>query len=192
MVNKTKPEHKIVKKDHLFSEIFRDEFVRLCYYANTFIKEIDTSKDIVQDVFISMWEIDISGKDRDELLKILFKSVRNRSLDYLKKQKVRNRYRTELLQNLIKYSNIDYTNYEVKELSVKIEKELKKLPKQTFNIFEMSRVEGKTYSEIAAKLGVSVKTIEFHVSKALAALREGLKEYLVVIVPAIIFISGLF
>lgn len=182
----------MLKKDIVFSELFRAEFVRLCYYANTFVQEIDVSRDIVQDVFVSFWDVNIDGKDKGDLLRLLFKSVRNRSLDYLKRQKVKHKYKSEILQNLIIYSDVDYGDYEVKELSVKIEEEINKLPKQTSNIFKMSRVEGMTYSEIALKLGVSVKTIEFHISKALAALRIGLKEYLTVMVPAMLFIAKLF
>jgi RNA polymerase sigma-70 factor (ECF subfamily) len=175
-------------KNKIFSEVFENDFVRLCYYANNFLSDIDVCKDIVQDVFISIWEakdINISGSD---LSKLLFRSVRNRCLDHLKGQKVRNNYKYSILQKIADYSDSDYTSYEIKELSDKITVELNNLPKQTYDIFQMSRVGGKTYSDIAETLGVSIKTVEFHMSKALAALRKGLKEYLPLLVSFMLFL----
>ena len=172
------------KKDDIFSEIFRNDFVRLCHYANNFIFDMEICKDIVQDVYVRIWETDLNIYDEITLQKILFKSVKNKCLDFLKRQKVRNEYRYEILQRLVEYPSDDFKHYEVKELSLKIESVLKQLPEQTYRIFDKSRVGGKTYSDIADAMGISVKTVEFHISKALSALRTGLKDYL----PAVLYL----
>ena len=74
----------------------------------------------------------------------------------------------------------------------KIETELNNLPEQTYNIFNMSRSAGKSYADIADALDISVKTVEFHISKALRILRIGLKDYLPVLSAGIINMFRLF
>lgn len=182
----------IVTKNKVFSDIFQRDFVKLCYYANNFITDLDVCKDIVQDVFIKLWELGFEEASESDLHKILYRSVRNKSLDYLKNQKVRNNYRIDILQGVVDYQSYNFSDYDIHELSKKIDSELKSLPEQTFKIFDMSRSAGKSYSEIAEILGVSVKSVEFHISKALRSLRIGLKEYLPFISAGLINMFRLF
>ncbi len=182
----------VTSKDEVFSDIFQKDFVRLCYYANNFITDIDVCKDIVQDVFIKLWELGFEETTESDLYKILYRSVRNKSLDYLKNLKVRNNYRTEILQKIVDCHDYNFSDYEVHELSKKIETELNNLPEQTYNIFNMSRSAGKSYADIADALDISVKSVEFHISKALRILRIGLKDYLPVLSAGIINMFRLF
>ena len=176
----------------IFSDIFKKDFVRLCYYANNFISDIDVCKDIVQDVFIKLWEFGIDDKSEDELYRILYRSVKNKSFDYLKNLKVRHNYRVDILKRFVECQDYSFSDYEIRELSVRIEKELNKLPEQTHNIFELSRTAGKSYSDIAELLDISVKSVEFHISKALRALRIGLKDYLPLLSAGLINLLRLF
>lgn len=177
------------KKEELFSDLFDKYYVRLCHYANTFITDFDVCKDIAQELFVKLWEIEIENFSKEELDGYMYRGIKNGCIDFLRKAKVRQNSRAVILQKLLD-NNIDVfvPEIELKELSIKIDQALKQLPERTLLMFNMSRQKNKSYSEIAEDMNISVKGVEFHMSKALNILRGELKEYL----PVIIFLSGFF
>ncbi len=107
----------------------------------------------------------------------LYKVVRNKCLDVLKTEKKKGaRYLT--LELLTVEAPPNLSDLEIEEIQQKINLAFKKMPELTLKIFMMSRHNEKTYAEIANELDISVKTVEYHISKALTIMRVHLKDYL--------------
>ncbi len=163
-----------------FEELFKTYFKPLTAFAFKFINDIDDAKSIVHDVFMKLWEkrddIDLSKSVKS----YLYTSVNNKSLNYIRDHKKFNREEFVLENQSSKTPNIEeeLTSSEVQK---KIDRCLNSLNPKVKRIFEMSRYEDKKYKEIAEEMNLSIKTVEAHMTTALKALRENLKEYLTVI-----------
>ena len=146
------------------------------HYCGTIVKDMDDASDIVQQVFVNMWqrreEINIHTSARA----YLYKMVYNASLDFLKNKKIKRRHSKEApeINNVTAFADKAAEN----ELEVKIEQAITKLPEQCRKIFRMSRFENLKYREIATVLNISEKTVENQMGKALKIMKETLKEYL--------------
>jgi len=160
----------------VFEVVFNDYYSKLVAYAQTILKNTDEAEDIVQHVFISIWEKRSQIEIRTSIRSLLYKSVYNASLNRVKQIQTKQRYSTEYTLNRDKVST--QTNLEESELQKKLADALTVLPEQCAKIFKMSRFEELKYKEIADKLGISVKTVENQMGKALKIMREQLKEYL--------------
>lgn len=162
-----------------FEEVFRRCYAEMCGYAGRYIEDRDEAEEIVQDVFFNYWNkkelLDITGS----LEGYLFRSVRNACFNHLKHMQVRTRFAQQVV---VTKEEGDYSNgIEVLELQERIEESLDQLPPERKKIFRLSREEGLKYKEIADRLGLSIKTVEAQMGKALKFLRENLAEYLPVL-----------
>lgn len=165
-----------------FEKLFKLYFAPLSYYANKFLPDIDTSKEVVHDVFVNFWEkretIDLSKSVKS----YLYTSVHNRCLNYIRDNKKFDRSEY-ILEN--SGENTSWENSDVlieAEIKAKINETLQKLPEKCREIFVMNRFEGLKYQDIADKLGVSIKTVETQMSKALKIFRENMQEYTVLMI----------
>ena len=151
----------------------------MCGFAGKYIDDKDEAEEVVQEVFFNYWSkketLDIIGA----LEAYLYRSVRNACLNHLKHMQVRTKFveQASLQEEECSFSN----SIEVLELQVKIEDSIDQLPSERKKIFKLSREEGLKYREIADQLGLSVKTVETQMGKALKFLRENLTEYLPVL-----------
>lgn len=159
-----------------FEQVFRESYRPLTAYAFRFVRELPTAENIVQDVFLKLWQNRRQLVITTSLAHYLFRSVRNHSLNHLDKTKVRSEYlrmqidRTE--------DDEDYSAfYPEIGLLDKIETAIRALPTKRQEIFRMAREEGLKYREIADQLNLSVKTVETQMTLALKQLRDALKEY---------------
>lgn len=164
----------------LFEQLFKAHFVHLCNFANQFVKDSDSAKDITQKVFISLWENREKIDPQKSIQSYLFTSVRNRSLNYIRDQK---KYRSEILDLGIHDFEMPFEedNFALSELKEKVAQALNDLPEKCRLVFEMSRFQNMKYKDIAQELDISVKTVEAHMSKALKSLRENLDDYLYIL-----------
>lgn len=161
-----------------FEKLFRTYYEPLCYYADSFLKDMDNAEEIVQNLFYVFW------KDRENihiLLSVksyLYQAVQNRAFDFLKHLRVRDAYCENMSSEELDTSIVlPDEELEYKELEDKIAALLEHLPERQRQIFCMNRFNGKKYSEIADELSVSVKTVEADISKVLVVLRKELKYY---------------
>jgi RNA polymerase sigma-70 factor (ECF subfamily) len=167
-----------------FKRLFDLYYQRLFLYALSYIEDNAASEDIVQEVFFNLWE------KRNELLitvslsSYLFRSVHNRSIQYLRHKKVSENYQLNYQlklkeADLLYHTSGDYTFSEIqfKEIEDIIKATFESLPEKTKEIFSLSRNHINTNKEIADKLNIDIKTVEYHISKALGTLRQALKEY---------------
>ena len=163
-----------------FEMVFRDYYEPLVRYGNTFLKNGDESEDIVQQVFVSVWEKREELEVHTSIRAFLYKAVHNACLNKIKHHKVREIYAVEVKAT---QADMDASNQlEVAELDEKIHRAIDRLPEQCAKIFKMSRFEQLKYQEIADQLGLSIKTIENQMGKALKMIRESLKDYLLLLV----------
>lgn len=174
-------------KEH-FEVFFRGHYQALCSYAFSFLKDEESSEDVVQDVFIKVWEQRKDLIGTDQLKFYLFTAVRNNCFTHLKKNK--KYFLVELSEEdvpnetLIRLSEVD-RNKDPKEL---IAKAMDQLPPKCREVFMLSRLSHQTYQQIADSLGLSVKTVENQMGKAIRILKTFAREnniYLVFLISLI-------
>lgn len=161
-----------------FELLFAIFFARLNDFAKRVIKDDTVSQDLVLEVFAKLWD----NRDKIESINmeaLLFRSVRNRCLDYIKHQKVEH-HRMQGITVESKYEElyrIDFMGNEPyilieKELELEIEKTIQSLPERCREVFILSRKHGLKNKEIAEELHISIKNVERHLSRALQAFRR--------------------
>ena len=159
-----------------FEACYRFYYKGLCSFASRWVS-LPAAEDIVQDTMLYIWE------NRDRLMEelslkgLLFMIVRNKSLDRVTRQSVHSRVHQQLEKRFAdQFDSPDF--YLGMELARLYHEALAQLPEQTRRIFEMSRFQGMTHQQIAAELGVSPQTVNYHISQALRTLGVALKDYL--------------
>jgi len=161
-----------------FTVIFTRYYQDLVRFSFRFTKNSDTSEEIVQELFVKLWEERNSLTLHSSLKSYLLKSVQNRSIDWLRHLKIQYKYASDVLDNPILSEN-DIENYILhSELELNLFRALNKIPAQNAEVFRLSRIESLNHHEIAQKLGVSVRTVEVRMAKALSLLREELIDFL--------------
>lgn len=161
-----------------FESIFKLYYKALCQYAFSLVKSREDAEEIVQQVFFKIWEqreivmIELSAKA------YLYRSVYNHCLNHLKHVSVQQTHQKYLNSLPVPLAANTETRVLGRELGHLIKTALAELPEQCGLIFRLSRYEGLKYGEIAQKLGLSVKTVEAQMGKALRLMRLKLVEYL--------------
>lgn len=147
----------------------------ICYKN---LEDSDIAKDLVQDIFISLWERQEELIISDSLEKYLVRAAKFKVFEYIR-NKVGHESKIEALSY---YQTLEHTTsslelVEYKELQEKISTAISLLPDHCKKVFLQSRIEGLKNKEIAQALQVTERTVEYHITKALAHLRIRLKEY---------------
>lgn len=166
----------------VFEKLFKAYYSPLCQYAFTLLKDKDESEEIVQGVFHNFWEKKAQVEIKTSLKSYLYKMVYHLCLNRLKHQKVKEAYldynATQIQQNYASATDLANEN----ELKAKIEEAMNSLPEQCRLVFRLSRFEELKYAEIAEHLGISIKTVENQMGKALKILRIKLADFLVLVI----------
>jgi RNA polymerase sigma-70 factor (ECF subfamily) len=165
-----------------FELLFREHFTALCCFARKYTGDLDAAREIVHIVFIRIWEIRSEFDWEKPARSYLYTSVYNRSLNYIRNQKKFISHDEVNAQLQINNESAFSDNLEAAEMESRIRSAIMRLPGKCREIFELSRFENKKYSEIAAHLNISVKTVETQMSKALYFLKEELKDYLKIVI----------
>jgi RNA polymerase sigma-70 factor (family 1) len=162
-----------------FTIIFTRYYQDLVRFSFGFTRDSDVSEEIVQEVFMKFWENRNSLLIHSSLKSYFLKAVQNRNIDILRHENITHKYASIVLEHPLLYEN-DTENYLLhSELETHFNQAMGKIPVQYAEAFRMSRIETLNYQEIAQKLGISVRTVEVRISKALSLLREELKDFLV-------------
>lgn len=165
-----------IKKGNVspFQNIFQEYYPMLCNFAERYVLEIEIAEDVVQDIYVRLWE------NRENLIitagikAYLFQSVRNSCINYLKHDKVHKKYESHIKHV---FSDNFYSDaLEEEEIAFHIHQATQNLPAKCREIFEMSRLDGKSHDEISLEMGITKKTINNQLWKALKLVREYLME----------------
>lgn len=176
-----------------FEFIFKKHFTGLCLLAEHFLKDTHAAEEVVEEYFCDLWENCRNLTINSSLRGYLYQSIYNRSLKYIRHQKVTQKYLStgeyafndkEILEKV----SADYPslNLIAQELEEKITVVIDSLPEQCKKIFCMSRFDNLTYADIASKLDLSINTVKTQMTRALQKLRTELKDYLVILAAILV------
>ena len=153
-------------KKKQFEEIYVGHYTRLYYFALNLIGDKESSRDLLNDVFTSLWN-QFDNIDLSSISWYLTTSVRNRAVDFLRHNIQKSNYSKEYVHEAAFYYD-DYTD-DRKQL---VDEMINKLSPPTDTILEMCYLRQMKYSEVAEKLNISTSTVKKHIIKALKTLRD--------------------
>lgn len=158
-----------------FGELFRVWYPRLADYAASLTGARDAAEDVVQEVFVAVWGRREALPDAGAIPSYLHRAVRNRALNHLRQQRTRGRWLASqepdpAIPPLAESAVIGA------EMADRVRAALAALAPRTREVFLLSRDQGLTYPAIADTLGISVKTVETLMGRALRALREAVAD----------------
>ncbi|SHM79678.1 RNA polymerase sigma-70 factor [Mucilaginibacter sp. OK098] len=165
----------------VFEHLFKKHFRELHAYGFSLLKDWDVAEEIVQGMFLKLWERNEAVQIRTSIKSYLYKSVYHDSLNYLRGQKVQLKYQTTTAYSMKNHTDDAAGKLTMSELEQHLQQALSKLPEKCRAIFHLSRFEELKYQEIASQLEISIKTVETHMGKALRILRKEMKEFLPII-----------
>jgi RNA polymerase sigma-70 factor (ECF subfamily) len=160
-----------------FDAIFRAHYPPLVGLAEGMLRSRAVAEEIAQDVMLELWRRRESLGVEESLRAYLFRATRNRALNHLRHGRVERRGEPEAVGATVDEPTAPAALVE-QEIQVALRGAVSDLPDRCREVFELSRVHGLRYVEIAAALGISVKTVEAQMGKALRLLRERLAPWL--------------
>lgn len=173
---------RLKQNDHsAFSLIFREYYKDLVYYGGSIIPEKELVEDIIQNLFLKLWNerqiiiIETSFKS------YLLKAVKNSCLDELRHREIVNIHQEFILQYNVHCDDNTYDYIFHSDLKERLDAAILQLPPNCRETFELSRLKGMKYKDIALKQNISVRTVDVRISKALSILRFVLKDFLSVL-----------
>ena len=175
------------------SELYDSFFQKSYLFVKSYVHSKQAAEDIASDSIIKLFE-SLKEKEVENIKAFLLTILKNNSLDYLRKEAIREKAHDIVLINQTEELNFRISTLEGCDPSMLFSKEIQDIintslastSAQTRKIFEMSRYEHLSNKDIASKLNLSVKSIEYHITKVLSLLRNDLKDYLPLL-PLIIY-----
>jgi len=183
----------------VFDQLFRRTYPKLCFYACGLVGNANDADDVVQEVFVELWKRRADIEFGDSIEAFLYRAVFNRAINLLKRRHV-SRSRIASLEE-INERRMEYyaasggdplSLLENADLNAMVQQAIGELPAKCRQAFSLSYLGGMRNSEVAARMGVSVRTVESHIFHALRYLRdrlEGARELLVTII--LIFLANI-
>ncbi len=162
-----------------FVEIYNRYYAQLYSAARKRCSSSEVAEEIVQDLFINLWINRATVTIHTSLSGYLFTSVRNLVLNHIQKEAVRRRYQESICLEKVDYDNSTEEIVIVNDLTHSINVKLSTLPDKCRSVFELSRKQHKSNKQIAFELGISEKTVENHITRAIRFLRVSLQSILI-------------
>ncbi|MEZ4911432.1 MAG: RNA polymerase sigma-70 factor [Saprospiraceae bacterium] len=159
-----------------FKKLFMQYYNVLCNYSFKYTKDLQISEDLVQEIFVKLWNDKITIDSEKNTRNYLFTIVQRKSLEYLRTEKRH--------QEILSLGVFDEKGEIDNEIDMEMEYfnkmnkiyvSIRQLPPKCSEIFVLSKIDGLPYTQIAKELNISVKTVENQISKAYKLLREMLK-----------------
>ena len=160
-----------------FDTVFRTWYPQLVRYAEAMLRDRAVAEEIAQEVMLAIWNGRRTLKIDESPAGYLFRATRNRALNELRHRKVEQKSHIRLV-NATEVGPAAETNMADKQIEAALREAVQSLPDRCREVFELSRVQGLRYAEIAATMEISVKTVETQMGKALRILREKMAEWL--------------
>ncbi len=155
----------------VFEDIFRKYYSLLCKYCQGIIPEPDKVEDIVQDVFVYLWNNHKTIHITTSLKNYLYTSVRHGALRELRRLNSMEKHSARLTEFIEYLQQTEYSEDEVEEIE-QVKLILNNLSPKSRTIFLMSCLEDKTYKQIAEELNISVNTVKTHLSNVYRVIKE--------------------
>ena len=180
------------REETRFEDIYLSYFSKMKYFAKEYVISEDDAENIVQDVFVELWENKEMLNMHMNLIAYLFTTIKNKCLNHLRHKlvvqetasKLQEEYTISLRMNLDSLEAFDNNLFSDQDIEKIISRALDTLSEKCRTIFIMSKIEGKKQKEIAQELNISINTIETQMGIAYKKLRIELKDYF----PILLFI----
>jgi RNA polymerase sigma-70 factor (ECF subfamily) len=173
-----------ITAESAFEQLYKSCFSGLYAYACTILKNEGVAEEVVQQVFFKIWDKKEELDFTISLKAYLYRAVHNASLNYIKHRKVKATSESGIVFLMKQQTEPADKKLLNKEMEGRLRKALNELPAQCRTIFQLSRFENLKYHEIASELGLSAKTVENQMGKALRLMRSKLADLL----PLLLFI----
>lgn len=161
-----------------FEKLFLEFYSPLCKFAWRFVRSSHIAEELVQEIFMDVWEDRESLDSSKNIKSFLYQSVRNKALNHIKHKNLAEEYNQEIEWfNRTPITQI-HSFAGDSEFIRRTKKEIENLPEGARIIYKLSRKDGLTYREISEVLDISIKTVESQMSRALKILRQNLSNYL--------------
>lgn len=180
------------REETRFEDIYLSYFSKMKYFAKEYVISEEDAENIVQDVFVELWENKEMLNMHMNLIAYLFTTIKNKCLNHLRHKlvvqetasKLQEEYTISLRMNLDSLEAFDNNLFSEQDIEKIISRALDTLSEKCRTIFIMSKIEGKKQKEIAQELNISINTIETQMGIAYKKLRIELKDYF----PILLFI----
>ncbi|TKG95434.1 RNA polymerase sigma-70 factor [Puteibacter caeruleilacunae] len=169
-----------------FDQIYKQYYKRSFLFVKSYVHDGVVAEDITSETLARLWMY-MKNNEIDNLKSFLFTSLRNATLDHLKKERMKQQTEAPLqdqvgeeielrisMLNVSSYSSIFST-----EISEIFQRTLEQMPAKRRRIMELSRLELKSNKEIADEMGLKIKGVDYHIYMALKTLKDALRDYLV-------------
>ena len=164
--------------ERALEELFRAYYAGMCAFVRRFVHAPDIAEELVQDVLFKLWSKRESLTDIDALRTYLFRAARNTALNHLRRKKLENAWEEQEASRGEPMTSVGTDDdASTDEVSRAVNGAIARLPTRCREIFVMSREGNMTYAEIATALGISIKTVETQMGRALKSLRVSLAKY---------------
>lgn len=160
-----------------YEAIFRQWYAPLVATTAALLRDKGPAEEVVQDVMLELWRRRETLTLEQSLRAYLYQASRNRALNYLRRIRVETRGEPTIIASMPTPEPAD-SEVREGELRAAIQQAIAGLPDRCREVFELSRIRGLKYNEIATELGISVKTVEAQMGKALRVMREKLAAWL--------------
>lgn len=160
-----------------FDEVFRYYYSDLVNYCNRYVNDDDSAKEIVQDIFTKLW---FKHKDINinvSLKSYLYKAVRNHAINHLNYIRQRERFQQYIGFPSMSNQNTPLNKLQEDDIKTRLDRTILTMPDKCREVFELKRFEGLKNKDIAEQLGISLKTVEKHIAKAISLLKDTLHDY---------------
>jgi RNA polymerase sigma-70 factor (ECF subfamily) len=168
--------------EKIFRLIMEEWYSRLFNFANNYLNNEENTKEVLQDVFLKLWDNRQKLSTDTNLNAYLFTLTRNRCIDLIRREKLMLQFRTDkqeeyrrLSENFEALSDPILDNLFAMEIQAEINRTISELPEQCQKVFVLSRMKGMNNREISRTMVLSEKTIESHLTKALKTIRLALE-----------------
>lgn len=167
-----------------FGALFRATYGELCSFVVGYVSSRAIAEELVQDLFLRMWERRASMQQEVPARSYLYHAARNRALDYLRHERIVHRTSSELAYEGERFSESADAELNAEDFNAALQVAIEQLPPGTRQVFVLCKGHGLKYTQIAETLDISVKTVEGQMSRAFRMLRLQLKDYLPVLLAA--------
>lgn len=157
--------------------LYENYYIRLYHFCKGLIKLEHEIDDILQDVFLKIWLNRSKITSPDTFSAYIFTITKNNVISFIRIHEKEIKLKAGLQDNQILHDFESESKIEYKELEQRVNNLLEQLPDTSKTVYDYSRKQGLSNKEISDKLGVSVKTVEYHITKTLKYLKENLKEF---------------
>jgi RNA polymerase sigma-70 factor (ECF subfamily) len=170
----------------IFRQVFEEFYPSLILFANRYLNDSEQAEDMVQETFIGLWERRTTLYSENGLKSYLYQSVKNKSLNYIRHGKLKDRHISEELR---KKNADDFESFFIEEESLRLfYKIIEELPEKQKEVVLLT-LKGLNRNEIAEQLDITVDTVKYHKQKAFSILREKLKGNFYLLLIATVFLK---